>query len=130
MPQTSPVSGSEKKDIGRALTYEERQAEKAKQPTAELSQPLTTQRELEIATFNKQLPSIDFHGLTREDVKFEVDRFLEDNPDSIVRIIYGRGKGVMENAVIQYLEQLQKKKNSPILGFRTEMRASVVVRVK
>lgn len=80
---------------------------------------------------NKSLPSVDFHGKRKDDVRFEIDELLADNPGEMVRIIYGNGSGVMSGEVMSYLHQLSRGKAQRIDGYREDPgRASCVVKVK
>lgn len=89
------------------------------------------EQELLFATMNSYLENVDLHGLDRESAIYEVDKIIRENPDSCVRIIYGRGTGVLEREVLQHLQRLKTQKKSPILGMQRDTNThSVVVRVQ
>lgn len=55
----------------------------------------------------KQLPTIDLHGYTTDQVPDTVDRFLTQSMRkgaSRVRIMTGKGSGKIKQAVIHYLK--------------------------
>lgn len=113
-----------------APSYEDRNTSKSDSRREE-SQPLTIEQELELARMHRHLPCADFHGKIRDDVEFEIDMLLNQNPGECVRIIYGRGTGIMEGAVMTYVRRLSGGKNPRILGFKPDIAThSIVVRVK
>ncbi|EKD79688.1 MAG: hypothetical protein ACD_41C00001G0003 [uncultured bacterium] len=113
-----------------APTFQERQVDKAKRLALETG-ALSLDQELALAAFDRSLPQVDFHGLTRGDVPFEIDRLVRENPGRCVRIIYGHGRGIMANEVMSYVHRMQIRRNSPVLGLREDANmASVIVRVK
>lgn len=117
-------------DAWTAPSKEERLQEKAARKEAEQAELPLAER-LNIATLDQSLPKVDFHGKRREDVRFEIDELLRDNPGRMVRIIYGNGSGAISGEVLGYLHQLSRGKGQKIEGFREDpRRASCVVKVK
>ncbi|MFH1252759.1 MAG: Smr/MutS family protein [Candidatus Uhrbacteria bacterium] len=93
--------------------------------------PLTPEQQLNIAMMVESLPCVDLHGLRRADVAYEVDCLLRANAGTSVRIIAGKGQGILADEVLRYLRELKRKKNSSIVDFRTEPNGvSFVVLVK
>lgn len=92
---------------------------------------MTPDQRLNLATMDRFLPFVDLHGMTRDDVRFEIDRLISQNPGEIVRVIYGNGKGIISAEVISYINQLARSKAKTIEGFREDPgRASCVIKVK
>ncbi|PIW37070.1 MAG: hypothetical protein COW24_02085 [Candidatus Kerfeldbacteria bacterium CG15_BIG_FIL_POST_REV_8_21_14_020_45_12] len=91
-------------------------------------EPIETQ--LAVASLDRNLPMVDLHGLTTEDVVFEVDQIISQNPGECVRIIYGAGTGALARAVMQYLHRISHGKGQRVLGFRQDAHThSVVLKV-
>lgn len=87
--------------------------------------------ELEQATQDRFIPSLDLHGQTRHDVEWQIDMLLTEHPGECVRIIHGRGEGIIASAVMTYLRQLERQKHSPIIGIKRDtFTHSLVVRVR
>lgn len=63
----------------------------------------------ELGTKPDDIPSVDLHGLDREDAIREVDAFIAHEAaqgSEVVKIIQGRGTGTLRNAVLSHLERL------------------------
>lgn len=120
------------KDDWVAPPKEERVAKKQEENRVQQN-PLTVNEELSIGEMTQTLPKVDMHGEFSAAVPRLVDDLLAENPNVVVRIITGKGSGVLMTEVMKYLKMLQNRRNSPILGFRSESGshgASFVVRVK
>ncbi len=50
------------------------------------------------------VPSLDLHGATEAEVFDLVDRFLTKQNAPTVRIISGKGKGIVKKKLIEYLK--------------------------
>ena len=95
------------------------------------AEELTLDQQLNSATMDRSLPSVDFHGMLREDVAFGIDQLLSQNPGGIVRVIYGHGTGAIAGEVANYLRDISKGKGAKIEGFKADpVLASCVVKVK
>lgn len=95
--------------------------------------PLTVNEELSIGEMTQTLPKLDMHGEFAAAVPRLIDDLIAGNPNVVVRIITGKGSGVLMTETMKYLKIVQNRRNSPILGFRSEAGshgASFVVRVK
>lgn len=114
-------------DLWVAPPKEERLAQKK----AEEFVALSPEERFSIAAMDQSLPSVDFHGKYREDVRFEIDQLLEQNKGGFVRIIYGNGTGAISGEVLGYLHQISRGRGQKIETFREDPgRASCVVKVK
>lgn len=52
-----------------------------------------------------KIPSIDFHGRTADEIFDLLDHFIRKNKDQKqVIVIVGKGRGVVKNKVLEYLE--------------------------
>lgn len=99
--------------------------------TAKPEVAMTLDQRLNLATMDRFLPFVDLHGMTRDDVRFEIDQLISQNSGEIVRIIYGHGKGIISAEVMSYINQLKNSKSKIIEGFREDPRlASCVIKVK
>lgn len=97
----------------------------------DMSTILTITEELAQATLDRFIPSVDLHGQTRHDIEWQIDILFTEHPGECVRIIHGRGEGIIADGVTHYLTQLQRRKNSPVLGIKGDtFTHSVVVRVR
>ena len=79
------------------------------------------ENQLRLAVRDDSLPVCDLHGMTRVAVKPEVDALLHQFPGIIVRIMTGRGEGILEGELEAYLKQLERRSPSPIRGFRQDI---------
>ena len=51
------------------------------------------------------IPEIDFHGRTSDEVLTLLDAFLAENKDKdLVRVIIGKGRGIIGKTVKEYLD--------------------------
>lgn len=117
-------------DIWQAASKMERLKNNPEAATVPDESTITMTQRLNLATMNQSLPFIDLHGKTTEDVEFEIDTLLAENPGTCVRIIYGNGSGRMSTAVLKYLHRLLKSRAQTIGGFQEDpRRASCVVYV-
>lgn len=104
-----------------APSKEERIAQKKEGQTRQQeSRPATDDEKLFAASRDRFLTSLDFHGKTREDVDFELEQFLRDNPDSSLRIAVGHSRGVVAAHVNQTLRRLKGGKQSIVQAYRDE----------
>ncbi len=120
------------KDEWVAPPKEKRLAEKQKEKEIK-EHPLTVNEELSIAEMTQTLPKVDMHGEFAAAVPRLIDDVIAGNPNAVIRIITGKGSGVLMTETMKYLKIVQNRKNSKILGFRSESGshgASFVVRVK
>ncbi len=103
-----------------------------KEPEAVIEAPPDPAKEIELRYFlaeaDQHIPMLDLHGKTREETLFEIEQFISFHKDEdAVRIIYGHGKGILGNAVRQYLNGLSRQQKNPVLGFRVEKAAASCV---
>ncbi len=59
------------------------------------------------AQLNEDTPTIDLHGLTKQNAKYELEFFLDHSRtagERVVRIIHGRGQGYLKEVVLDTLE--------------------------
>lgn len=120
------------KDEWIAPSKEERLAKKQEEKEAK-EHPLTVSDELSLGEMTQTLPKIDMHGEFSAAVPRLIDDLIAGNPNVVVRIVTGKGTGVLMTETMRYLRTLQNRRNSPILGFRSESGshgASFVVRVR
>lgn len=55
----------------------------------------------------RNVPLLDLHGVTSDEVFGMLDRFLLDTSDeAVVKVMSGKGTGVVKNKVIEYLENV------------------------
>ena len=52
----------------------------------------------------KKNPTLDLHGVTEDEVFDLVDRFLTKATSPVVRIMPGKGKGIIKKKLIEYLK--------------------------
>ncbi len=67
--------------------------------------------------FIDNLPKLDLHGLDREEAKFYLEEFINDNlklKQEIIVIVHGIGQGVLKETTHQHL-----KRNKNIIDFKT-----------
>lgn len=104
---------------------------KAKKEASNPVVELTLDQKLDRATMDELLPKVDLHGMHREDVAFEIEKLLSQNPGGIVRVIYGHGTGAIAGEVTNYLRDILKGKGAKIEGWKPDpVLASCVVKVK
>lgn len=86
-----------------------------------------TEADLSLASMDPNLPYVDLHGLIRDAVPYEVGMLIARNPNTCVRVVYGHGKGILKDAVTEFLT-VEKQKGS-IADFSHEMSgASCVIK--
>jgi len=59
-----------------------------------------------VAQMHPDTPSIDLHGYSVFEAELEVDTFLNtslDNGESVVKIIHGKGSGILADAMRNFL---------------------------
>ncbi len=52
--------------------------------------------------------SIDLHGLDSDEALFELDKFINEsimNNNDIIKVIHGKGRGVLKNKIYEYLSE-------------------------
>lgn len=102
----------------------------------QVSPERTLEQELEsrfsVALHDRTAEALDLHGRETADVEGMVLDFLSQNVDrDYVRIIYGKGTGQVERAVLGFLRRQMKKPNRLFEDFREDERtASCVVLMK
>ena len=105
-----------------------------KQEEADKKQnPPTVNEELSRGETDRSLPSLDMHGEFPEAVSRLIDDLIARNGNAVVRIVTGKGSGVLMRETMKYLQTLLIRRDKPILGFRSEAGshgASFVVRVR
>lgn len=74
------------------------------------------------AEHDRDIATLDFHGMQLHDVEFEIDQFLLDHADSeTLRIVTGHGLGIIKKAVGAYLEKIYKKPDSVIEVYKMSL---------
>lgn len=94
---------------------------------------MTVEEELSLGEMTETLPCVDMHGEFSAAVPRLVDDIIALNPGVVVRIITGKGTGVLQTETLRYLKEISRQKYPSILGYKTELGshgASFVVRVK
>lgn len=94
---------------------------------------MTVDEELSLGEMTETLPCIDMHGEFSAAVPRLVDDIIALNPGAVVRIIVGKGTGVLRGETMRYLEEMLRWKDSPILGYKNEIAThggSFVIRVR
>ncbi|MFA5954045.1 MAG: Smr/MutS family protein [Patescibacteria group bacterium] len=112
---------------------------KTRQPSREEAAPLEQEKAVDpveiallAAEVSSDVPFLDLHGVRAEDARRELQTFLQHEcaiGTSAVRIVHGKGTGVLEKVVLQFLaeakrEGIVKDYRSPIDNRR---KGSVVV---
>ncbi len=53
----------------------------------------------------KNIPTLDLHGCTRDEVSSLLDRFIvKHNTHEELRVIVGKGRGIVKQKTIEYLK--------------------------
>ena len=91
------------------------------------SSPEDPKRELErrffVAEMDHHCPTIDLHGMDRETAIRELDQFIANNiSEEHVRVVFGLGTGVLEKAVLDYLNRESRREGSELAGYRRSVR--------
>ena len=70
----------------------------------------------------KNIPQLDLHGESKEEIFDLLDRFLRENKDQEqVLVIVGKGKGVIKKKVLEYLKLVQYPwRNERVNGFENK----------
>lgn len=77
----------------------------------------STEDHLRLAFANPALPSLDLHGMRRDDVRREINDLVDNNPGGVVRIIYGHGTGALAEEVLRCLRILLQNPSPNIIDF-------------
>lgn len=75
------------------------------------------------------LPSVDLHGMRRDQVAVELDQLVGRHPGQCVRVVFGAGTGALADEVAKYLRAMQGNKKF-IEGFLMDpLGANCVIKV-
>lgn len=76
-----------------------------------------------VAEHDRDIPTLDFHGMPTAGVDVDVENFLLDKfgqGQEAVKIIYGHGTGVMRKAVKEHLKRISSDLQFSIEAYRED----------